>query len=108
MHNSRVSGGWLSPLMLAVSKGLSMSALPQGTPKSRSLVRVLAIAGCVLFLALAFKIGVESFRARSAGAAMSNWKGGTMAYQDGFKLTVVCVVFAGLFCYVAVRPEGKR
>jgi hypothetical protein len=39
---------------------------------------------------------------------MNNWKGGTMAYQDGFKLTAVFAVFAALFCYVAVRPKGNK
>jgi hypothetical protein len=69
--------------------------------------RVLAVVGCVIFPGLALKMGTESLHACSARAPMSNWKGGTMTYQDGFKLTAVFVVFAACFCYVAV-PKGNR
>jgi hypothetical protein len=47
------------------------------------IARILALAGCLLFLALALKVGSESLHAQSAGAMMSNWNGGTMAYEDG-------------------------
>jgi hypothetical protein len=95
-------------LLFAFGQGTKMSAPPQETTMRKSLARVLYAAGCVLFLTLALKVGVESFRARSAAAAMRNWKGGSMAYRDGFKLTAVLVVFAGCFFYVAVRPSGNQ
>ena len=85
-----------------------MSASPDGKSNGGSLKRMFAVVGCVVFLVLAFKMGAESFHARSAGTQMSNWKGGTMTYQDGFKLTAVFVVFAAFFCYGAVRPIGNR
>jgi hypothetical protein len=68
--------------------------------------RVFAAVGCIVFLALALKMGAESLHARSAGVAMSNWKGGTMEYQDGLKLTAVFVVFAAFFCYGAIRQRS--
>src|SRR5947207_3433963 len=39
-------------------------------------------------------MGVESFHARSSASPMSNWKGGTMAYQDGFRATAMFAVLA--------------
>ena len=82
-----------------------------GSPEERQnrgvLRRIFGAAGCVVFLALAFTMGTESSRARSTGVPMSNWKGGTMAYQDGFKLTAVFVAFAIGFGYFAVRPKGN-
>jgi hypothetical protein len=38
---------------------------------------------------------------------MSNWKGGTMAYQDGFRPTAVFIAFAIGFCSFAVLPKSK-
>ena len=84
-----------------------MSASPDVNSNAGSLKRIFAVVGCVVFLVLAFKMGAESFHARSAGARMSNWKGGTMTYQDGFKLTVVFVAFAACSGYVAMRPKSK-
>jgi hypothetical protein len=86
----------------------TMSAPAEGKPSEGSVRRVLAAVASVAFLALALKMGAESFHARSAGAPMNNWKGGTMAYQDGFKLTVVFVAFGACFCYVAVRSKRSR
>jgi hypothetical protein len=85
-----------------------MSAPPEGKPDKTSIVRVFAVVGGLLFLALALKMGAESLHARSAGSMMNNWKGGTMAYQDGFKLTAVFAVLAALFCCVAIRPTGNK
>ena len=65
-----------------------MTAPQERKPDKTSILRVVAVAGCVLFLAMALRMGADSLHARSAGSVMSNWKGGTMAYQDGFKLTV--------------------
>jgi len=71
-------------------------------------MRVFAVLGCALFAALALTMGTESLHARAAGSRMSNWKGGTMEYQDGFKCTGVFAVFALAFCYVAVRPKTNK
>ena len=87
--------------------GTSMSAPREGKPDKTSILRVIAVAGGVLFLAMALRMGTDSLHARSAGSTMSNWKGGTMAYQDGFKLTVVFAAFAAAFCYFAVRPRSN-
>ena len=73
-----------------------------------SIVRLLGVVGCLMFLIMALKIGVESWHARSAGSLMSNWKGGTMDYQYGFKLAAVFAVFAGAFFYLAVRGRLNR
>ena len=70
--------------------------------------RTFAAVGCLFFLVLAVKMGAESFHARSVGSLMSNWKGGTMAYQDGFKLSEVFAAFAVGFCYFAVRPKANE
>jgi hypothetical protein len=73
-----------------------------------SVGRFLGVAGCITFLALAAMMGAESWHARSAGSPMSNWKGRTMAYQDGFKLTAALALFAGAFGYFAVRPRTDQ
>jgi hypothetical protein len=77
-------------------------------PNNASFVRFLGVAGCLLFLALAVTVGAESWHARSAGSPMTNWKGGTMNYQDGFKLTAALAVFGGMFGFFAVRPRTKQ
>jgi hypothetical protein len=82
-----------------------MNAPREGKLHKTSVLRVIAVASSVLFLAMAVKMGADSLHARSAGSMMSNWKGGTMAYQDGFKLTGVFAAFAVAFCYFAVRPR---
>jgi len=69
--------------------------------------RILIAGGCLVFLVLALKMGAESLRARSAGSTMNNWKGGTMTYQDGFKLTAAFIALAGYFFYGAARTERK-
>lgn len=74
--------------------------------KPESLVRSIAAIGSTIFLALSLKIGAESFHARSIGSSMPNWKGGTMAYQDGMKLTAILALFAVVWCVVAVRPKS--
>ena len=84
------------------------NASPKGKSDGSPIARVFGAAGCLLFLALALKIGTESLHARSMGSLMSNWKGGTMAYQDGFKMTAVFALFALAFCYFAVRPKTNR
>jgi hypothetical protein len=73
-----------------------------------SISRAFAMVGSLLFFALAVKMGTESFHARSLGSLMSNWKGGTMTYQDGFKLTAVFVVFGAFWFYAAIRPKGTK
>ena len=85
-----------------------MSESPEGRADKTAFARFFSAAGCLFFLALAVKMGAESFHARSVGSLMSNWKGGTMAYQDGFKLTGVFAAFAVAFCYFAVRPKGNK
>lgn len=84
-----------------------MSAPREEPVHKTSVLRVVAVAGCLLFLAMALKMGTDSLHARSAGVTISNGKGGTMDYQDGFKLTGVFAAFAAGFCYFAVRPRGK-
>ena len=69
-------------------------------------VRVIAAVGCLVFLGLALKMGAESFHARSVGSPMGNWKGGTMEYSDGFKLTAIFGALAGVWCYCAIRPKS--
>ena len=62
---------------------------PEGKANAALVVRVIAAVGCLVFLGLALKMGAESFHARSVGSPMGNWKGGTMEYSDGFKLTAI-------------------
>lgn len=80
------------------------------TPQSKAdvtpVVRVICAVGCLVFLGLMLKMGVESFHARSIGSLMGNWKGGLMTYRDGFELTAVFAAFAGLWCYCAIRPKS--
>jgi hypothetical protein len=85
-----------------------MSESLQGRADKAAFARAFSALGCLFFLVLAVKMGTESFHARSLGSLMSNWKGGTMAYQDGFKLTGAFAAFAVAFCYFAVRPKGNR
>lgn len=73
-----------------------------------SIARLLAVVGALLFLVLAVKMGVESCQAHSAASLMSNWKGGTMRYQDGFKLTGLFTSFAGAFFYFAIRRRSNQ
>ena len=85
-----------------------MTAPREVKPDKTSILRMLALGGSLLFLVMAVKMGADSLHARSAGLLMSNGKGGTMAYQDGFKLTGVFAAFAAGFCYFAVRPRGNK
>jgi hypothetical protein len=85
-----------------------MSEPPEGTTDKPAFARVVAAVGCLFSLVLAVKMGAESFHARAVGSLMSNWKGGTMAYQEGFKLAAVFAAFAAAFCYFAVRPRGNK
>ena len=85
-----------------------MNESPAGKADKATLARVFTALGFLLFLVLAVKMGAESFHARSIGPLMSNWKGGAMAYQDGFKLTGVFAALAIAFCYFAVRPKGNK
>jgi hypothetical protein len=71
------------------------------------IVRVASVVGGLIFLALALKMGVESLHARATGSSMSNWKGGTMGYEDGFKLTAVFAVFAAFWFYFATRSKKE-
>ena len=85
-----------------------MSDSPNGQSNKQWVMRIFGAMGFIWFLSLAFVIGSESLHARSTGSRMSNFKGGTMDYQDGFKLVAVCLVFAAFFCYGAVRKKGKN
>ena len=83
-----------------------MSESPKSTSDATPIVRAVAAVGCLIFLALALKMGAESFHARSTGSSMPNWKGGTMAYEDGFRLTAIFAAFAAVWCYCAIRPKS--
>ena len=85
-----------------------MNASPEGKHDGELIMRVFGGLGCLLFLALALKMGSESLHARSLGLPMSNWKGGTMTYQAGFGLTTVFAVFAVALCYFAIWPKGSE
>jgi len=85
-----------------------MNESPAGKTDKTTLARAFAAVGCLLFLVLAVKMGAESFHARSVGLLMSNWKGGTMTYQDGFKLTGVFAALAMAYGYFALRPKGNK
>ncbi|HXB03034.1 MAG TPA: hypothetical protein VNV15_09495 [Opitutaceae bacterium] len=74
--------------------------------KTESVKRIVAAIGCLFFVILAIKMGVESLRARSTHELMSNWKNGKMTYEDGFKLTGIFVLFAVVWGYYAVRPKS--
>ena len=79
---------------------------PEGKADATLVVRVVAAVGFLVFLALALRMGAESFHARSVGSPMGNWKGGTMEYSDGFKLTAIFGALAGVWCYCAIRPKS--
>ena len=83
-----------------------MSESAESNSDVTQIIRVVAAIGCLFFTAIALKIGAESFHARSAGSPMPNWKGGTMDYQDGFRLTAILAAFAALWCYCAIRPKS--
>jgi hypothetical protein len=85
-----------------------MSETPEGRATKTALARAFAAVGFLFFLVLAVKMGAESFHARSVGSLMDNWKGGMMAYQEGFKLTGLFAAFAAAFCYFAVRSNGNK
>jgi hypothetical protein len=85
-----------------------MSESPGGRADKTAFARFFAAAACLFFLVLAVIMGAESFHARSVGSPMSNWKGGTMDYPDGFKLAGVFAAFAAAFCYFAFRPKGSK
>ena len=85
---------------------MAMNRSPVGN--KISIGRFLLGVGSVLLLALAVKVGVESWHALAAGSLMTNWKGGTMHYRDGFKLTALLTAFAGAFCYFAIRPKTNQ
>ncbi len=71
-----------------------------------SIVRIVAASGCLFFVILAVKMGIESLQALSTHALMSNWKNGEMTYEDGFKMTGIFVLFAAVWGYSAVRPKS--
>jgi hypothetical protein len=74
--------------------------------KTESVKRIVAAIGCLFFVILAAKMGIESLQALSAHTLMSNWKNGWMTYEDGFKLAGVFVLFAVVWGYYAVRPKS--
>jgi hypothetical protein len=73
---------------------------------TESVVRIVASIGCLFFVILAVKMGIESLHARSTHELMSNWKNGKMTYEDGFKITGVFAMFAVVWGYCAVRPQS--
>lgn len=74
--------------------------------RSEVVIRVIAVIGALLFVALAVKVGTESWHARSTNSVMPNWKGGTMEYDDGFRITAFLALFAAVWCYCAIRPKS--
>ena len=84
-----------------------MSELPEGPTRKSQIVRFVAVLGSLLFLGLALRMGMESWQARASGSRVSNWKGGTMTCQDGFKLTGVFVTFACFWIYAAITGKTK-
>jgi hypothetical protein len=71
-----------------------------------SVVRGVSLIGALLFIVLAMRVGTSSWHARIANSPMPNWKGGTMTYEDGFKITALLALFAAIWCYCAIRPKS--
>jgi hypothetical protein len=70
------------------------------------IIRVIAVSGTAIFVLLTVKVGTMSWHARNTNSPMPNWKGGTMTYEDGFKVTAFLAVLAAIWFYCAIRPKS--
>jgi len=71
-----------------------------------SIRKVIGTVGAIVLLILGVVMGVHTFQAWKSTLPLSNWKGGTMRYRDGFQLAVTFACMGAAYFYFANKSRS--